>query len=321
MSQAENNDDRKSTASDTTPPSLRKTDVTCTDTITPIRPFPNAAMAAGRMTSLISSSPRDDSYLNGLAHAYFRGMSAPEAHTAFSDDDADIPSDIDSNEPSEPLGNGYGHKDTSESGFIDGSSALKGHTDEEGTDSNRSGNSGSDDSEGKPAAADDVILQPCDGVKLQTLDTTKVAVAQVVDDDKDDEAAAEKPESAAGVPNIQQVLFTLHQQQMFQLHILQQIQQQVTKYSAVPTGGDDVRDMAGAMGGVMPWMKGFPAQAPTGGSEISSAGVDDVSDASAESLTRNDDFQDENQLNESDINEGGCSLFAFFHSQFAAFAQ
>ena len=193
----------------------------------------------------MSSSPREDSALSGLAHAYYMAQRnalhnahlqrhVTSAAAPFSDEEPS--SDADSNDCNIDVTSS--HKDNvSESGFVEGSSGLKSTTDEEGTDSNRSGNSGRDEA---PDAAD-LSSPPANGahlskeaVKLKTIDSTRVAVAQVVNgndiEHKDSLSAndvvvgggAEKMTSAA--MEVHQTLLAMQRQTFLQLQVLQSLQ-------------------------------------------------------------------------------------------------
>ena len=195
----------------------------------------------------MSSSPREDSSLHDLAQAYYmaqrnaiHGAHLPRHVTSavatFSDDDAS--SDADSNEGHIDVTSA--HKDpVSESGFVEGSSGLKSNTDEEGTDSNRSGNSGHDDVGDVTSPPGSATHLSHDAVKLQALDTTRVAVAQVVnsnDEEKDDvsDANGEKLAASMEVPQLQSMLAAIQRQQLFQLQVLHSIQHVVAEHAHQP---------------------------------------------------------------------------------------
>ena len=108
------------------------------------------------------------------------------------------------------------------------------------------------------------------GVKLKALETTNVAVAQVVENNNN--------EVREQLPNLQQVLFTLHQQQMFQLQVLQQIQQQVTKIAHHDGDLNGMKDDATAALFTM-MGRGLPQSIQSSGSD-DSCGPDDISEGS-----------------------------------------
>lgn len=139
-------------------------------------------------------------------------------------------------------------------------------------------------------------------VKLKALETTNVAVAQVVEEGEEGESGPEG-ESSGNLPNLQQVLFTLHQQQMFQLQVLQQIQNQVTKLAHT-----DGEDPSAALSGIlkanpalamfgMPWLgRGLASQLQQQRSD-ESCGADDISETS---LVSNDTQEEQGLID----NEG-----------------
>lgn len=141
------------------------------------------------------------------------------------------------------------------------------------------------------------------GVKLQALETTNVAVAQVVESDptasrnvssdisNTGENITNTSPTASSLPNLQQVLYTLHQQQMFQLQVLQQLQHQVTKLASTDdeegTNGTLKQSTAAAAAAAaamfgMPWLGrglvGSLQQPPQRNDD--SCGLDDISETS-----------------------------------------
>ena len=109
-------------------------------------------------------------------------------------------------------------------------------------------------------------------VKLKALETTNVAVAQVVENNNN--------EVREQLPNLQQVLFTLHQQQMFQLQVLQQIQQQVTKIAHHDGDMNGLKGDATTAAAMFSMMaRGLQPPMPSSGSD-DSCGADDISEGS-----------------------------------------